>query len=115
MSSQTLPRNLSSHEDRTEGEVRPCTAQEAVRQAHSILSGAGVTLAPSKVSRLARDFLRADPPCTFRSYMIRNAGASVGSLIAPGVRHHGIEWADPTGETAARNVDREQVSARATA
>lgn len=62
-------------------------------QAHGIIAGAGVDVSPSKVSRLAR------------AYIIRATRSTARSLPA-GARGHGIEWVDPTGETAARNVDR---------
>lgn len=100
----------SHHEDRAEGEARPETTEQAVRLAHELLAAAGVTLSASKVTRLCRDFLRAEPPCTFRTYLSRNAAPAVASLPLP-PRRRGLEWVDPTGETAARNVDRERVSA----
>lgn len=91
-------------EGREQGEVRPETVEQAVRQAHTILAGAGVGLAPSKIARLSRDYLQSQPPCSFRSYLIRNAAPSLTSLLLP-VSRHGLQWVDPTGETAARNVD----------
>lgn len=94
----------SHHEDRAQGEARPQTTEQAVRIAHELLTAAGVTLSPSKVSKLCRDFLRADPPCTFRTYLSRNAAPAVASLALPS-RRHGLEWVDPTGNTAASNAD----------
>lgn len=100
----------SHHEDRAGGEARPETTEAAIRTAHELLAAAGVTLSASKVTRLCRDFLRADPPCTFRTYLSRNAAPAVASLALPS-RRHGLEWVDPTGNTAVHNVDRERVSA----
>lgn len=93
----------SQHEDRDRGEVRPVTVEQAVRAAQEILSGAGASLSPSKVARLCRDFLRVDPPSTFRAFLIRNAGPAVSSLPRPSNRH-GLEWVDNTGNTAVNNV-----------
>ncbi|WP_433956007.1 hypothetical protein [Janibacter indicus] len=106
----TITRDRLNHESRIKGEDRPQTVEQAVRVAHELLTAVGVTLSPSKVTRLCRDFLRTNPPCTFRTYLARNAAPAVASLpLAPS--RHGLEWVDPTGETATRNVDRERVSA----
>lgn len=74
-------------------------------QAHGIIAGAGVDVSPSKVSRLARAYVTAGSHGSFRAYIIRATRSTARSLPA-GARGHGIEWVDPTGETAARNVDR---------
>lgn len=103
MLTQTPPRGRSNHEDRGRGEVRPETAEQANREAHRILAAAGVRLSPSKVTRLCRDYLAANPPCTFRTYLARNAAPAVASAPLP-PRRHGVEWVDPTGNTAVRNV-----------
>ncbi|MFF5323943.1 hypothetical protein ACFY2Y_09465 [Janibacter hoylei] len=110
MDDLTAIRDRLNHESRTEGEDRPETAEQAVRLAHELLGRAGVTLSPSKVSRLARDYIAARPPCTFRTYIARNAAPAVATLPLPS-RRHGLEWVDPTGETATRNVDRERGAA----
>ena len=90
--------------------MRPGNAEAAVRMAHSILAAAGVQLSPSKVNRLARDFVRTDPPCTFRAYLSRNV-AAVRSLPLLPARRGAVEWVDVTGETASHNVDRERGAA----
>lgn len=100
----TRTRNRSKHEDRTEGEVRPQTVEQAIRDAHGILASAGVRLGVSKVTRLARDFIRLQPPVTFATYLARNTASSVDAISTRPNNRHGIEWADPTGETAVRNV-----------
>lgn len=87
------------------GDVRPQSTEEAVRLAHTILSDAGVNLPPSKIARLCRDYLRVVPPISFRAYLVRNARPSVASLPRP-TNRHGVEWLDPTGDTATANVDR---------
>ena len=93
-----------NHEGRTEGEVRPGSVEQAIRQAHSILAGAGVALSPSKVTRLCRDFIRTSPPCTFRTYIARNA-RSVPVRSLPGGGRVPAWQLDPTGNTAVHNVD----------
>lgn len=48
-----------------------------LREAHAFLAAGGVAAGPSKVSRLCRDFLRANPPCSLPAYLVRNlAGIS---------------------------------------
>lgn len=101
--SPTTAHDREKHEARGWGEVRPGNVEAAVRMAHSILAAAGVQLSPSKVNRLARDFVRTDPPCTFRTYLSRNV-AAVRSLPALPARRGAVEWLDPTGETAVHNV-----------
>lgn len=107
MDDLTPTRDRLNHESRTEGEDRPETAEQAVRLANELLASVGVKLSPSKVSTLCRGFLRTNPPCTFRDYLARNAAPAVATLPMP-PRRHGLEWVDPTGETATRNVDRER-------
>lgn len=105
------PSNRPNHEGRNEDEVRPQTVEQAIRDAHGILAGAGVRLSPSKVARLARDFIRKAPPLSFATYLTRNTGTSLGSIpYAPGNRHR-IMWADPTGDTAVQNVMQQAVGA----
>lgn len=100
----TLTRDRSKHEGRTEGEVRPQTVEQAIRDAHGILAGAGVRLGVSKVTRLARDFIRLQPQVTFATYLAQNTASSVAAISTRSNNRHGIEWADPTGETAVHNV-----------
>jgi len=102
----TRPESIrSKYEDRDKGEVRPESVEQAIRLAHDLLRSVGASVAPSKVTRLCRDYMTADPTGSFRSYVIRNVRAQVISLPLPSTRGHGIEWADPTGETACHNVD----------
>lgn len=87
-----------------EGEDRPSTTEHAIRQAHVILAEAGAHIGPSKVAKLSRDYVAAGSPGSFRAYIVRNVKGTARSLpLAP--RGHGIEWVDPTGNTASSNVD----------
>lgn len=81
--------------------MRPLTVEGAIRDAHVVLSGAGVVLAPSKVAKLARDYVRTAPPCSLASFLAR-AVVPLGSAALP--RRGAVEWQDPTYQTAeARN------------
>lgn len=92
-----------SHEGREGDSETPHTVEAAIRLAHGILTAAGVALSSSKVTRLSRDYMTARPPVSFRAYVVRNARGNVASLPLP-VARHGVEWLDPTGDTAVRNV-----------
>lgn len=78
--------------------MRPLTVESGIRQAHGILSGAGVVVAPSKVAKLVRDYVRTAPPCSLASFLSR-AVVPVGSAPLP-PRRGAVEWLDPTYTTA---------------
>lgn len=80
--------------------MHPETVEAAIREAHRILSDNGATLAKTKVARLARDFVRAKPPCSFASYIIRNAAQDLGSASPHKGARTATQWQDPTGEQA---------------
>lgn len=92
------------------GEDCPRTAEAAIRQAHALLADAGAKVGPAKIAKLSRDYVAAGSPGSFRAYIVRNVKGTARSLqLAP--RGHGIEWVDPTGNTASSNVDRERGAA----
>lgn len=91
----------SHHEDRAKGEVRPKTVEQAVRVAHELLTAAGVTLSPSKVSRLCRSYVTAAPRMPFRVFLANN-------LRSEPLARRLLVGTDPTGNAAAWNVDRER-------
>lgn len=68
---------------------RPETVEAAIRAAHDFIAAAGLNLRPRKVTRLVRAYLAT-----------RAAQQSFGAWL--------IAYADPTGETAVRNVLRER-------
>lgn len=112
--SSTHPRIRSTHEDRGQGQSVP-TVEQLIRETHAALEEAGVSLSPSKVTRTCRDYLNivSDKGVTFGEYL-----ANVVSLDALERRifdsvYYRLTHSDPTGETAARNVDRERGGAHA--
>lgn len=108
----TRPRIRSTHEDRDQGQSVP-TVEQLIRETHAALEQAGVSLSPSKVTRTCRDYLNivAGRSVGFGEYL-----ANVVSLDALERRifdsvYYRLTHADPTGETATRNVDRERGAA----
>lgn len=86
------------------------TVEQLIRETHAALEHAGVRLSPSKVTRTCRDYLNivSDKGVTFGDFL-----ANVVSLDALERRvfdsvYYRLTHADPTGETATRNVDRER-------
>ena len=105
----TRSRIRSNHEDRDQGQGVP-TVEQLIRETHVVLEHAGVRLSPSKVTRTCRDYLNIvsnKKGVTFGEFL-----ANVVSLDALERRvfdsvYYRLTHADPTGETATRNVDRE--------
>lgn len=81
-----------------EGEVRPKTTEQAIRTAHELLTAAGVTLSPSKVSKLCRSYVTAAPHMPFRVYLANN-------LRSEPLARRLLIGSDPTGNAAVHNVD----------
>jgi hypothetical protein len=87
--------------------------EQAIRAAHVVLGGCGVEMSPSKVSRLIRQFearvLRNG--WTFFEFFANAVQLSAEqrrrALCNPEVARV-ISYLDPTGETACRNVMRQQ-------
>ena len=46
------------------------TVEALLRQAHSFLGAAGIESPPSKITRIARDFIRMAPPVDFLEYLV---------------------------------------------
>ena len=108
--SRTAPRDRPNHEGRETGGAT--TVEVLIRDANRILEYCGVTLSPSKVSRLARDYKRRVEPNGFSfARFLLNAVEMTAAQRAEAERHPDvirvIAYADPTGEAAARNVDKE--------
>lgn len=109
MRDHTRSRIRSNHEDRDQGQGVP-TVEQLIRETHVVLEHAGVRLSPSKVTRTCRDYLNIvsnKKGVTFGEFL-----ANVVSLDALERRvfdsvYYRLTHADPTGETATRNVDRE--------
>jgi hypothetical protein len=85
------------------------STESLVRAAHLILGNWGITMSPSKVSRLVRDYRRnvADNGYPFFSFLATAVQLSDeqkrSALMNPEIAR-AISYADPTGETAVSNV-----------
>ena len=75
----------------------PATPETLAREAFSILDARGITVSRSKISRIARDYLRhaVGSTATFESWLLSALHVDFARVIA---------YADPTGETAVRHV-----------
>lgn len=93
----TQHHDRGKHETRRPGEVRPLTVEAAIREAHKILSGVGVVVAPAKVAKLARSYVTAAPPCSLASFLSR---AVVPVASSPLPRRRPVWQLDPTYDTA---------------
>lgn len=99
----------SNHEDRGQGQSVP-TVEALLRETHAVLAASSVRLSPSKVARLCRDYVN----------LVAGKGVPFGAYLANAVMldrdqrrtfdalYYRLSHADPTGETAVRNVDRER-------
>lgn len=103
----THTRIRSCHEDRDQGQSVP-TVEQLIRETHAAIERAGVRLSPSKVTRTCRDYLN----------LVSGKGIGFGDFLANVVSldaaerrvfdevYYRLTHADPTGETAVRNVIR---------
>lgn len=100
----------ANHGGRTGTTARPQTVETLVREAGRVLASRGVSVSRSKVSSLVRAYLHKAQPGghSFADYIAANVPmhAAQRQRVAEDLRRV-ISYADPTGETAASNVDRE--------
>ena len=89
--------------------ITPTTPETLAREAFSVLAGCGIAVSRSKVSRIVRDYMRnvAGNGYPFEAYLVNALRLSVERRAA--LTNHPdwarvISYADPTGETAVRNV-----------
>lgn len=83
--------------------MRPESLDQAIRDATQILSQCGTQLSRSKVSRISRSYIDAQPPCDFATYILRNAAPGIRS--APAARgRQATQWLDPTADEAISNI-----------
>lgn len=89
------------------GTTNSGSTEELVRATHGVLDHYGVGISPSKVSRLVRTYQRtvAGNGVEFGDWIANNVLllAAQRHLVADELRRV-ISYADPTGETAVRNV-----------
>lgn len=82
-----------------------------IRHAHRLLADSGVTMSPSKVSRLVRDYKRRVETSgfPFEAFLVNSALLTADqrrrALLNPNIVRV-IAYADPTGETAVNRVMR---------
>jgi hypothetical protein len=102
----TCPRVPAKDERRR---ITQTTPETLAREAFSVMSGCGITASRSKVSRIVRDYLRhvAGNGYPFEAYLMNALQLSAERRAA--LMNHPdwarvIAYADPTGETATRNV-----------
>lgn len=85
------------------------STESLVRAAHLVLGNCGITMSPSKVSHLVRDYRRnvAHNGFSFFSFLATAVQLSDeqkrSALLNPEIAR-AISYADPTGETAVSNV-----------
>lgn len=85
------------------------SVETLVRHAHDALAAAHVPVSPAKVSRLCRQYARTVAPhgVAFASWFVSQvAAAGAPREVLTAELYRRITHADPTGEAAARNVDR---------
>jgi len=75
----------------------PATPETLVREAFSVLDARGIEVSRSKVSRIARDYLRrvSGSGTPFEAWLLSALRVDFARVIA---------YADPTGETAVARV-----------
>lgn len=83
-----------------------------IRETHLILRNCGIPMSPANVSRLVRTYKSQVEPngFPFVDYVVNTVEMTVMQrrVVADELTRV-IGYADPTGETAARNVDRSRV------
>ncbi|MHC9292492.1 hypothetical protein ACRCUN_08475 [Mycobacterium sp. LTG2003] len=87
------------------------SAEALVTHAHKLLANCGVSISPSKVSRMVREYKRRVEKngFPFEAFLVNTVQLTAEQrrqmLANPDIARV-ISYSDPTGETAANNVDR---------
>lgn len=87
------------------------STENLIKAAHLVLDECGITLSPSKVSRIVRDYQRNVAPNGFGFFPFLatavqlSEGQKQTALLNPEIAR-AISYADPTGETAVNRVIR---------
>lgn len=107
MLTQTPPRIRSNHEDRDRGSDVP-TVEALIRETHAALAQAGIRMSHSKVTRTCRDYVNlvADKGVRFGTFLSNVVTIDAEQRNEFDAVYYRLTYADPTGETAVRNVDR---------
>lgn len=99
------PHIRSNHEDRDR--VRSVPAVEPLlRETHAVLANCSVRMSPSKVTRLCRDYVNivAARGVPFGAYLANAVAMTADESRQFDEAYYRLTYADPTGETAVRNV-----------
>lgn len=101
----------SNHEDRDKGRSAP-TVERLLRETHAVLGNTSVRLSASKVTRLCRDYVNvvAGKGVPFGAYLANAVALDADQRRAFDSLYYRLSYADPVGEAATRNVDRERVN-----
>ncbi len=87
------------------------STEKLIRAAHLILDNCGISLPPSKVSRVVRDYQRNVAPNGYPFFSFLATAVQLSdeqrraALLNPDIAR-AISYADPTGEYAVNNVMR---------
>jgi hypothetical protein len=85
------------------------STENLIRAAHLVLDNCGMTMSPSKVSRLVRDYRRHVAPNGYPFFSFLATAVQLSdeqkrvALMNPEIAR-AVSYADPTGETAVNNV-----------
>lgn len=108
----TSATTTSSRRHHTRRDEAPGTAESLVREAHTLLEVCGLHRSPAWVSRTVRAFLRSSVDgMPFGVYLVARVELNAQQRRALAEREdlrYVLSYADPTGETAIRNVARER-------
>jgi len=98
------------HEGRDQKTGVP-TVETLIRQTSAVLERIGVSMAPSKVIRLCRDYVNivAGKNIVFGDYLANAVTLNASQRRAFDEEYYRLSYADPTGERAVRNVLRGEV------
>lgn len=97
-----------NHETRSRGASVP-TVEQMVRHAQDACHAAGVHVSPSKVSKLARFYVREVAPrghVSFSTWFVSQVAHGAHREMLSAELYRRFTYADPTGEQASKNVDR---------
>lgn len=99
----------SKHEGRGQGSGVP-TVEALLRETHALVANLSVRMSPSNITRLVRDYtnLVAGKGVPFGTYLANAVALHADQRHAFDALYYRLSHADPTGEAAARNVDRER-------
>jgi hypothetical protein len=103
------PSDRRNHERRDRDQSCPRTVEQLIRDTQIVLGNCGVAMPPSKVSRLVRTYKHnvEGNGFSFAEFIVNNIAIHAEQrevIVAELVKV--ISYADITGETATRNLDR---------